>query len=142
MSPSHFLVLNSTLTLAVSLFAGIPYGKAINQQASAAKIHGWRVAHSSLALGAAMGYAIAAVLATVFADIAYLTLNLLIAWAVTLCNYAFCFSLTLGAAHEERGLSKRGSPIGKLVYAGNMLGVVTSLTFMGLLLYASLIGPL
>lgn len=136
MEIAKFLALHSAITLLISLLCGIPYGKAINRQASAQKIHGWRVAHASLALGAATGFAIAAVMASLLTDNRFQTTNTYIAWLVVICNYAFSCALTVGAATEHRGLHNTKDLTGKFVYFGNMLGVLTSIAFTLLLIFS------
>ena len=60
-------------------------------------------------------------------------------WAVALflivSSYAFCVSLPLAAVVGHRGLSARGPASAKLVYAGNMVGAVSSVLAAVVLVY-------
>lgn len=115
---------HGAVVLLVGLLSGVPYGRAINRSAPAHVVDSLRVAHSSLAIGALLMFAVAALLA-----------NLKVAaadkWAIAgmliVSSYAFCLSLPLAALVGHRGLSPRGPLLAKLVFAGNMLGAGASL---------------
>jgi hypothetical protein len=121
---SRQLVFHGAVVLLVGLLCGAPYGRAVNRNAPEHTVHSWRVAHGSIPLGAALMFGVAAVLP-------HLGGSVFLKWAVALLlilsSYAFCFSLPLAAAVGHRGLSARGPASAKLVYAGNVIGAVSSL---------------
>jgi hypothetical protein len=77
----------------------------------------------------------------VAAVLSHLGGSALLKWAVALflivSSYAFCFSLPLAATVGHRGLSARGPISAKLVYAGNVIGAVSSLVAAAVLIYAA-----
>jgi hypothetical protein len=131
---SRQLVFHGAIVLMVGLLCGAPYGRAVNRNAPEHIVHSWRVAHASIPLGAALMFGVAAVLS-------HLGGGALLKWAVALflivSSYAFCFSLPLAAAVGHRGLSARGPISAKLVYAGNMVGALSSLVAAAVLIYAA-----
>jgi hypothetical protein len=131
---SRQLVFHGAVVLLVGLLCGAPYGRAVNRNAPEHIVHSWRVAHASIPLGAALMFGVAAVLS-------HLGGGALLKWAVALSlivsSYAFCFSLPLAAAVGHRGLSARGPISAKLVYAGNVVGAMSSLVAAAILIYAA-----
>ena len=131
---SRQLVFHGAVVLLVGLLCGAPYGRAVNRNAPEHIVHSWRVAHASIPLGAALMFGVAAVLS-------HLGGGALLKWAVALflivSSYAFCFSLPLAATVGHRGLSARGPISAKLVYAGNVIGAVSSLAAAAVLIYAA-----
>src|SRR5471030_1807557 len=121
---ARHLVFHSAVVLLVGLLAGAPYGRAINRNAPDHIVRAWRLAHGTLPLGAALGFAIAAVLSSLAVGA---QAKSLLAWTWVVSNYSFCFSLPLAALVGERGLTPRAPLSNQLVYLGNMLGVATSL---------------
>jgi hypothetical protein len=92
------------------------------------------VAHDSIPLGAALMFGVAAIMS-------HLGGGTSLKWAVALLlivsSYAFCFALPLAALVGHRGLSGRGPAAAKLVYAGNLVGAVTSLAAAAVLVYVA-----
>ena len=131
---ARHLIFHAAIVLIIGLLCGMPYGRAINRKAPESIVHAWRVAHLALPLGATLMLAIAAVL-TPLAVTA--TVKWVIAVALIVSSYAFCFSLLLAPLVGHRGLSSKGPLAAKLVYLGNMLGAVTSLIAGVALLYAA-----
>lgn len=131
---SRYLVFHGTIILLIGLLCGAPYGRAINRRASDHIVHSWRVAHLSLPIGAILMFAVAPLMAsfTVASQIKQLIANLLI-----VSGYSFCVALPLAALVGERGLSHEGSLKAKAVFAGNLLGAVTSLLASLALVYAA-----
>jgi 4-amino-4-deoxy-L-arabinose transferase-like glycosyltransferase len=131
---SRQLVFHGAVVLLVGLLCGAPYGRAVNRNAPAHIVHSWRVAHGSIPLGAALMFGVAAVLS-------HLKGSAPLKWAIALflivSSYAFCFSLPLAAVVGHRGLSSRGPTSAKLVYAGNVVGAVSSLVAAAVLIYAA-----
>ena len=129
---SRQLVFHGAVVLLVGLLCGAPYGRAVNRNAPEHIVHSWRVAHGSIPLGAALMFGVAAVLS-------HLGGGVFLKWAVALflivSSYAFCVSLPLAAVVGHRGLSGRGPPSAKLVYAGNVVGAVSSLLAAAVLIY-------
>src|ERR1700722_17316128 len=60
--PARHLLLHAVVVYIVGLLAGFPYGIAIVHSDSEERIRAWRLAHSSLIVGATMMVATAAVL--------------------------------------------------------------------------------
>jgi hypothetical protein len=131
---ARYLVFHGTIILLIGLLCGAPYGRAINGRAAAHRVHSWRVAHLSLPIGAILMFAVAPLFAsfTVASQIKQLIAILLI-----VSGYSFCVALTLAALVGERGLSHRGPFKAKVVFAGNVLGAVTSLLASAALAYAA-----
>jgi hypothetical protein len=131
---SRQLVFHGAVVLLVGLLCGAPYGRAVNRNAPEHIVHSWRVAHASIPLGAALMFGVAAVLS-------HLGGGALLKWAVALflivSSYAFCFSLPLAAAVGHRGLSARGPISAKFIYAGNVVGAMSSLVAAVILIYAA-----
>ncbi|SMC25049.1 hypothetical protein SAMN02745857_02045 [Andreprevotia lacus DSM 23236] len=125
MTPAtHQLALHGAVVLLIGLLCGAPYARAIKRGAPAAIQHAWRVAHASLPIGATLMFAVAALLPQ-------LQVTAWLQWAIVLSlivsGYAFCAALPLGAATGHRGLGNGRPLLARLVYAGNLLGAVTSL---------------
>ena len=131
---SRYLVFHGTIILLIGLLCGAPYGRAINRRAADHIVHSWRVAHLSLPIGAILMFAVAPLMAsfTVASQIKQLIVDLLI-----VSGYSFCVALPLAAILGERGLSHGGSLKAKAVFAGNLLGAVTSLLASLALVYAA-----
>ena len=131
---ARYLVFHGTIILLIGLLCGAPYGRAINGRAADHIVHSWRVAHLSLPIGAILMFAVATLLAsfTVVGQIKQLIANLLI-----VSGYSFSVALPLAATVGERGLSHRGPFKAKAVFAGNVLGAVTSLLASLALAYAA-----
>jgi len=133
---SRQLVFHGAVVLLIGLLCGAPYGRAVNRNAPEHVVHSWRVAHGSIPLGAALMFGVAAVLSHLRGDAS-------LKWAVALflivSSYAFCFSLPLAAVVGHRGLSSRGPTSAKRVYAGNVIGAVSSLAAAVVFIYAAYI---
>jgi len=121
---SRHLALHGAIILLAGLVFGAPYARAIKRGASEATVHAWRVAHLSLPIGAVLMFSVAALLPH-FAG------GALLHWTLTgsliVSGYAFCFALPLGALLGHRGLANDGPWAARLVYAGNLLGALSSL---------------
>ena len=133
---ARHLVFHGAVVLLIGLLCGAPYGRAVNRNAPEHVVHSWRVAHGSIPLGAALMFGVAAVLS-------HLRAGAPLKWAVALflivSSYAFCVSLPLAAVVGHRGLSSRGPTSAKLVYAGNVIGAVSSLAAAAVFIYAAYI---
>jgi len=132
--PARHLLFHGVIILLLGLLAGIPYGRAILKKEQDSLIIAWRVAHSSLSMGAILMFALVPILSL-------LNVDLKIMWSIAvlfiITGYAFSFALYLGPAVGHRGLSYRGPLPAKLVYFGNSIGAVTSLLGAFILLYAA-----
>ena len=134
MDPSaRHLAFHGTIVLLFGLLCGAPYARAVKRNAAAHIVHSWRVAHASLPIGATLMFTVAALLSsfTVAVEVKWV-----IAVALIVSSYAFCFSLPLAATVGHRGLSSDGPLSAKLVYLGNMLGAWSSLVASAALIYA------
>jgi hypothetical protein len=132
-SASVHLAFHGTVVLLFALLLGAPYARAIKSEAPAQVVNSWRVAHQSLSLGAALMFAVAAVLPI-------LASSQVMAWSVALCfivsSYAFCVATPLAALTRDRGLSSDARGLARLVYWGNMLGASSSLVGAFILMLA------
>ena len=121
---AHQLAFHGAIVLLFALLLGAPYAKAIKSNAPLEVVNSWRVAHQSLSLGAALMFALAAVLPI-------LVKSQLVAWSVAVCfiasSYAFCVSTPLAAITRDRGLTAAGTGMARLVYIGNVVGAASSL---------------
>jgi hypothetical protein len=118
----------------IGLLAGIPYGRAITRNRDERFVHGWRVAHASLCMGATTMFAVAALLSQ-FAVAGWV--KWLIAGANITSGYGFAVALPLGAWIGHRGLTAAGPGWNRAVFAGNAVGVWASLVAAVGLLYAA-----
>jgi hypothetical protein len=120
----------------IGLLAGFPYAKAIVKNKPESVVHAWRVAHASLAVGAALLAAVAAVLSS-------LQVAASVKWAIAVLfvvsAYGFAVALVLGPLVGARGLPPQGRASALLVYSANVLGVLTSLSGTLVLLYAGFV---
>jgi hypothetical protein len=118
------LALHGSLVLMASLLFGAPYARAIKRQADPQVTNSWRVAHQSLAIGALLLFALAAIQPFIVAP----------AWLIWCTNvlfvvsgYAFTVATPLAAVTKDRGLSSGSTGLARWVYLGNMVGALTSL---------------
>ena len=120
--PVRQLVFNGSVVLLFGLCLGAPYARAIKREAAPHIVHAWRVAHASLPMGALLMFAVAAVLPGLAVGE---TMHWAIAVSLIVSAYAFCVATPLAAITGQRGLSRPTSQgLGRLVYAGNILGAV------------------
>jgi len=133
-SASRQLVFHGAIVLVVGLLCGAPYGRAINRGAPVHVVHAWRVAHLSLPIGSILMFATAPLVSSFAVPV---SVKWLIAIALIVSAYAFCLSLPLAALAGHRGLSWRGPPTAKLIFAGNSLGAWASLLAACALVYAA-----
>lgn len=131
---ARYLVFHSALVLLVGLLAGMPYGRAQNRHAPDQVIRAWRLAHATLALGPALGLAIAAVLSSLSVGA---PIKSWLAWSWVVSNYGFCFSLPLAALVGQGGRTMDRPLSNQLVFVGNMVGIGGSSVGAVLLLYAA-----
>lgn len=132
--PARHLLFHGVVVLLVGLLTGIPYGKAILKNTNERLIEAWRVAHTSLPMGAILMLVTAVSLSGL--NIA-MNLQWIIAIFFILSGYAFVGALTVGPLVGQRGLSSKGPFAAKLVHAGMMVGAITSLLGTVALLYAA-----
>lgn len=133
---SSHLVFHGAIVLLFGLLLGAPYARAIKRNVAAHIVNSWRVAHLSLPIGATLMFAIAAVLPSLMVDV---FVKWVIAIALIVSAYGFCFSTPLAALSGERGLSFGGKWLGKWVYIGNMIGAWGSIIAASVLLYAAFV---
>ena len=131
---ARYLMLHAVIVLLAGLLAGIPYGRAILRDTDERLIGAWRVAHAALPMGAIL----LLVLAVSFSglDVA-INLKWIIAVLFIISAYGFILALLLGPVVGYRGLSSEGPAAAKLVYFGNYLGAISSLSGTVALLYAA-----
>ena len=130
------LIFHGTVVLVYALLCGAPCGRAINRGATTRTIEAWRLAHSSLTIGAILMLVVALALPL-------LAITAPVRWFIALSfivsSYAFCVSLTLGPILGHRGLSSDGQGATKLVYFGNIVGAGGALFGAVGLLYGSFV---
>jgi len=122
-APARYLIFHGAIVLLYGLLMGGPYARAINRGASANIVHSWRVAHASIPIGATVMLAIGSVLSVTAASP---PLKWFIAVSLIVSAYAFCFSLPLAATVGHRGLAYEGPTSAKFVFAGNLVGSLSS----------------
>ena len=133
---ARHLVFHAAVILLFGLLLGAPYAKAIKRNAPAHIVNSWRVAHLSLPIGATLMLAAAAVLTLLAVSAPVIWV---IAVALIVSGYGFCVSTPLAAITGQRGLSSDGAGLGKLVYAGNMVGAWGSIVGAVALLWAAFV---
>lgn len=137
------LALHGTVVLLIGLLAGAPYGSSIKKSLKPLEteelaqteeaVRAWRVAHSGLSSGGICLIAVSAILSDLLLE-GPLDIALIVAYIVS--GYGFSISLCYGAWTGNRGLQLQGELSNKVVYGGNLLGVLGSLLGTVLLLYA------
>ena len=135
-SSSRHLLFHGAIVLLFGLLLGAPYARAIKREAAAHIVNSWRVAHLSLPIGAVLMFAVAAVLPSFAVAI---QVKWMIALALIVSSYGFCVSTPLAAITGQRGLSSGGTGLGRLVYAGNMVGAWGSVIAAVVFLYAAFV---
>lgn len=135
-SSSRHLLFHGAVVLLFGLLLGAPYARAIKREAAAHIVNSWRVAHLSLPIGAVLMFAVAAVLPSFAVAI---QVKWVIALALIVSSYGFCVSTPLAAITGQRGLSSGGTGLGRLVYAGNMVGAWGSVIAAVVFLYAAFV---
>ena len=129
------LLVSGSVVLLIGLLAGFPYGKAITTQAPEPIVRAWRLAHSSLAIGGTTSLAIGAMLPWLQAGGWE---RPVIAWSFVLSGLAFSIALPYGAWKGHRGLVAAGPFDNGVVYAGNVVGALSSLVGAVALVYAAI----
>jgi|SRR5688500_1570039 len=124
MPQANYLLLNGAIVLLVGLLCGIPLGRAILKGASDGSIRAWRVAHSGLSMGAVLLLALATAISLV--ELGPMGSWALV-WSFVVSGYGFAIALPLGAHFGHRGLTADPPALNRLVYLGNMAGVIGSL---------------
>ncbi|MGH2437046.1 MAG: hypothetical protein ACRDFA_08635 [bacterium] len=127
------LLFSGSVVLLIGLLAGYPYSRAITSHAAEAVVGAWRLAHSSLAMGGTASLAIGAALPWLHVGGWE---RPVIAWSFVLSGLAFSIALLHGARTGHRGLSPEGPFDNRVVYAGNVLGALSSLVGTVALVYA------
>jgi hypothetical protein len=118
------LILHGGLILLVGLVSGAGFGRAIVRGTSEATVRAWRVAHSGLVMGGVQLLALALVVPQLQLSPSALAL---LVWAFVASGYAFAVALPLGAHYGHRGLTSASPFVNRVVYCGNMIGVVGAL---------------
>lgn len=133
------ILMHSSIVFLISLLCGFPYGFALIKKESEEKIRAWKLAHTSLAIGATTNFAIAGVLA-------FLQIQEMVGWVIAISfiasAYGFTFSLLLEPFLGERGLSWSGGSANKIIYLGNSVGALGSLVGAIVLVYSAYISLL
>ena len=135
-SCSRHLLFHGAIVLLFGLLLGAPYARAIKREAAAHIVNSWRVAHLSLPIGAVLMFAAAAVLPSFAVAI---QVKWVISLALIVSSYGFCVSTPLAAITGQRGLSSGGPGLGRLVYAGHMVGTWGSVIAAVVFLYAAFV---
>ena len=133
MTSSH-LVFHGSVILLASLLFGAPYARAIKRQVDPQVTNSWRVAHQSLAMGALLLFALAAIQPFLHSPV---WLVWVMNWAMVVSGYAFTVATPLAAITRDRGLQSGSVGVARWVYIGNMVGAATSLIGAALLVLIS-----
>jgi hypothetical protein len=128
------LILHGSIIFLLGLLSGIPFGRAIVHRKPEATVRGWRVAHSGITMGGVLLLALSSV-------VPHLQLSMsaraLLIWAFIVSSYGFAVALPLGAHYGHRGLSSAPPFLNRIVYLGNIIGVVGSLVGAFILLWGA-----
>jgi hypothetical protein len=127
------LLFHGGVVLLIGLLAGFPFGRAIAWGRGEDTIRAWRVAHSALSMGATTMIAVAAVLSILAVGPA---VQWIVSAAYIACGYGFSVALILGPIVGHRGITPALPAANRLVFAGNLLGVIGSLVGTLAFLYA------
>ncbi|MGB7301939.1 MAG: hypothetical protein WBD34_21670 [Burkholderiaceae bacterium] len=122
--PSSHLLLHGSIVLLYAFLCGIPYGRAITGGASERTVAAWRLAHSSLSMGAILMLVTSQVMPGLIVSSG---MKWFIASSLIVSSYAFCVALTIGPIVGHRGLTSGGPLSAKVVYLGNLVGAGGSL---------------
>jgi glucan phosphoethanolaminetransferase (alkaline phosphatase superfamily) len=128
------LFFHGTVILLLALLSGIPYGRSLLKKQSENIIFAWRVAHSSLTMGAILMFSLVPILSLLVISV---TVKELIALFFIVSAYSFSFALYLSPLTGYRGLHHKGPFLAKAVYFGNFIGALTSTLGALILLYAA-----
>ena len=133
-TPARYLLFHGSIVLLIGLLCGMPYGIAITRKQGDEAIRAWKLAHGSLSLGGTTMIAMAGILSSLqVTDM----IQWLLAAALIVSGYGFCFALTLEPFVGDRGLSWTGVWSNKVVFIGNVIGALSSLIGSVVLVYAS-----
>ena len=124
MSQAKYLLLHGAIILLAGLLCGIPLGGAIVSGSPDGSIRAWRVAHSGLSMGAVLLVAVAGVVSLVELSPMW---TWVLVWSFVASGYGFAIALPLGAHFGHRGLTTAPPPLNRVIYLGNMVGVLGSL---------------
>jgi hypothetical protein len=133
-TPASQLAFHGSVTLLYGLLMGAPYGRAIVRKAPDHVVAAWKLIHLALSVGAALMFAVAAVLPMLSASE---TTKSIISISLIVTSYSLGTAMTMGALTGERGLAPKGSAKARIVYAFNALGAYASLVAAVVLVYAT-----
>jgi hypothetical protein len=128
------LILHGGIILLMGLLSGIPFGRAIVQGKPEDTVRGWRVAHSGITMGGVLLLALSSVVPHLQLSV---SARALLVWTFIGSSYEFAFALPLGAHYGHRGLSSVPPFLNRIVYLGNIIGVVGSLAGAFILLWGA-----
>ena len=128
------LIFHGSVILLVGLLCGAPFGRAIVRGEPEATIRAWRAAHSGVTLGGVLLLALAVVVLHLQLST---TAVLVLVWSFIASSYGFALALPLGAYSGYRGLKSEPPLVNRVVYLGNIVGVVGSLVGVVLLLFGA-----
>jgi hypothetical protein len=120
---ANLLAFHGVVILAIGLWAGFVYGRAIVTRRDERKIAAWRAAHTGLAGGAVLMLAVAALLGQWSENGAAAGI---VAWSLIVSSYAFAVAMPMAAITGHRGFSMRGPLVNWIAFAGHTLGVLGS----------------
>lgn len=128
------LVFHGALLLLVGNLAGLPFSVAIEEDWGPDAVRAWRVAHTSLVMGAVLYVAIGA--ARSYVALPRWAASLLV-WLLVGTAYVFSSALFLGASIGARGLAATGGPLHLLVFLGFGFSVSALFAASGLFLWGT-----
>jgi hypothetical protein len=132
------LIFHGSVILFIGLICGAPFGRAIVRGESEATVRAWRAAHAGVVMGGVLLLALAAVVLQL--RLSTIAVSVLV-WSFIASGYGFALALPVGAYYGYRGLKSEPPFINRVIYFGNIVGVVGSLVGAVLLMvgaYAAL----
>src|SRR5258706_12549908 len=135
---TKLLIVHGGLIRLACLLSGVPFGRAIVQGKSEAVVRAWRIAHSGLTMGGVLLLIVALVMPQLQLGA---SARAILVWAFVASGYGFAIALPLGAHYGHRGLTSAPPFLNRLVYCGNMIGVVGALAGTLILLWGADAGP-
>ena len=133
-----YLIFHGSVILLVGLLCGVPFGRAIVRGEPEARIRAWRVAHAGVVIGGVLLLALTAAVPQLRLNA---TAAVVLVWSFIASGYGFALALPLGAYSGYRGLKLEPPLVNRVIYLGNVVGVIGSLIGVLLLLvgaYAAL----
>ena len=128
------LIFHGAVIFLIGLLCGVPFGRAIVRRKPEATVSAWRVAHTSLTMGGILLLVVGLVVPQLRLGTSTLTLMV---WAFVASAYGFVLALPLGAHYGHRGLTYQPPFANRVVYLGNVIGVLGTVVGSAVLLWGA-----